>query len=80
VPRMVPAAVQNGASARSSVQRAKEKPPGKSATYRGAMVRRQDCKGRALPAELSARGLIVAELPSLVNRCVGQLARRLSGH
>ena len=33
----------------------------------GSNLRPRPCKGRALPAELSARALIVADLASLVN-------------
>ena len=33
----------------------------------GSNLRPRPCKGRALPAELSARALIVTDLPSLVN-------------
>jgi len=47
----------------------------KSATYFGGIVRRAHCKGRALPAELSARAVIVADLPRLVNHSVGYCAR-----
>jgi hypothetical protein len=54
VPTMVPATAQNGAFRRITVQSGKEKPLGKFATYRGAMTRQKDCKGRALPAELPA--------------------------
>ena len=35
----------------------------------GSNLRPRPCKGRALPAELSARGSIVADLPGLVNHC-----------
>src|SRR5215475_10444193 len=40
---------------------------GKSATYQGVYRFWWDCKGCALPAELSARGLILVDLPGAVN-------------
>jgi hypothetical protein len=43
--------------------------------YAGEQMRLTHCKGRALPAELSARGLIVADLTGLVNHCVAIVPR-----
>src|SRR5882724_9148873 len=55
VPGMVPATAQNRAERRRTVQSRKEKPPGKSATYRGATVRGQTYETPALPPELRRR-------------------------
>src|SRR5439155_15693052 len=46
----------------------------------GSNLRPRPCKGRALPAELSARARIVADSRALVNDCCRRTPARVSLH
>jgi hypothetical protein len=52
---LCPRSSRTGQTLPHSTQDGKQKPLGKLATYRGASTHPRACKGRALPAELSAR-------------------------